>query len=317
MDVNRRDILKGLIGGTAIAGVVASAIPAASSETEVGAQADAVGLLYDATKCIGCRACMPACQNANGLIPDRGSSGGLYMQPETLNAHTKNLIKLYVADDGHERSFMKQQCMHCIDPACVSGCPMNALHKEPMGVVGWNGSLCIGCRYCQIACPFNIPKFEWDKVNPKIVKCELCRHIVGTTESQPACTKICPTHAVVYGRRTDLLAEAHRRIKEHPGHYFEDRVYGEFDGGGTQCLVLSHVDFSHLGLPKLGKESGPAQVRYVSNFIYRGFLTPIVLYGGLAGVMTYRWKHHLIHSESPEHREGDPPEATTQEEKQL
>lgn len=315
MNVDRRDVLKGLFGGAAIAGIAASAIPAASTETEVPASTDAVGLLYDATKCIGCRACMPACQNANGLTPDRGGSGGLYMQPDTLNAHTKNVIKLYVADDGHEKSFMKQQCMHCVDPACVSGCPMNALHKEPHGVVGWNGDLCIGCRYCQIACPFNIPKFEWDKVNPKIVKCELCRHIVGKSETQPACTKVCPTHAVVYGKRTDLLAEAHKRIQENPGKYFEDRVYGEFEVGGTQCLVLSQVDFAHLGLPKLGKESGPAQVRYVSDFIYRGFLTPVVLYGGLAGVMHYRWKQHLIHSESPEHREGDPSEAVEPQEK--
>ena len=117
MDVNRRDILKGLLGGTAIAGVVASAVPAASSESDATAPLpEAVGLLYDATVCIGCRACMPACQNANGLTPDRGASGGLYMQPDTLNAHTKNLIKLYTAADGHERSFMKQQCMHCVDP---------------------------------------------------------------------------------------------------------------------------------------------------------------------------------------------------------
>lgn len=315
MDVNRRDILKGLFGGTAIAGAVASALPVRGSETEVQPQADAVGLLYDATRCIGCRACMPACQNANGLKPDVGESGGLYMQPETLNAHTKNLIKLYVAADGHERSFIKQQCMHCVDPACVSGCPMNALQKGPLGVVGWSPSLCIGCRYCQIACPFNVPKFEWDTINPKIVKCELCRHIVGTTQTQPACTKVCPSHAVIYGKRTDLLAEAHRRIKEHPGMYFQDRVYGEFEGGGTQCLILSHVDFAKLGLPALGKESGPAQVRQVSKFIYRSFLTPIVLYGGLAGVMHYRWKHHLIHSESPDHHEGDPPQATTPEEK--
>jgi Fe-S-cluster-containing dehydrogenase component len=307
MDVQRRDILKGLIGGSAIAGVVASAIPAAVKDsTEIEPVTDAVGLLYDATKCIGCRACMPACQNANGLTPDRGGSGGLYMQPDTLNAHTKNLIKLYTAADGHEKSFIKQQCMHCVDPACVSGCPMNALHKEPLGVVGWTSSLCIGCRYCQIACPFNIPKFEWDRVNPKIVKCELCRHIVGVSDSQPACTKVCPTHAVVYGKRTDLLAEAHRRIQADPGKYFEDRVYGEFEAGGTQCLILSHVEFANLGLPTLTKQSGPAQVRQMSNFIYRGFLTPIVLYGGLAGIMHYRWKHHLIHSESSEHHEGDP-----------
>ena len=298
MEANRREILKALMGGTAVAAAAMTASPMAKAGTPERFQLhpDAVGLMYDATKCIGCRACMSACQNANGLRPDVGASGGLYMQPDTLNAHTKNLIKLYVAADGHERSFMKQQCMHCIDPACVSGCPMEALHKEPHGVVGWTSKLCIGCRYCQIACPFNIPKFEWDKVNPKIVKCELCRHIVGSSAKEPACTKVCPTHAVIYGKRSDLLAEAHRRIKERPGFYFEDRVYGEFEAGGTQCLVLSHVDFRNLGLPKLGRKSPAAETRKVSEFLYHGFLTPIVAYAGIAAIVRNRWKIYLEHA---------------------
>src|SRR5579863_6456360 len=111
MDVNRREVLKVLLSGSAVAAVAATSSPVAKAadSDEFKVQPDALGLMYDATKCIGCRACMPACQNANGLKPDVGGSGGLYMQPDTLNAHTKNLIKLYVADDGHERSFMKQQ----------------------------------------------------------------------------------------------------------------------------------------------------------------------------------------------------------------
>lgn len=302
MDVNRREVIKALFGGSAVAALTTttSAVsPAKAAESDaVTPLPDAVGLMYDATRCIGCRACMPACQNENGLTPDTGATGGLYQQPETLNSRTKNLIKLYVAADGHERSFVKQQCMHCVDPACVSGCPMQALHKEPLGVVGWNSTLCIGCRYCQIACPFNIPKFEWHKVNPKIVKCELCRHTVGKTATQPACTRVCPTHAVIYGKRAELLAEAHRRIAERPGFYFEDRVYGEIEGGGTQCLVLSHVDYSNLGLPKLPKESAPSQVRRSTNFIYRGFLTPIVAYAGIVAIMRNRWKDHLAHVEA-------------------
>ncbi len=301
MDVNRRDVLKALMGGSAVAAVAATGVPVAKAGKPESFEVvpDALGLMYDATKCIGCRACMPACQNANGLKPDTGGSGGLYMQPDSLNAHTKNLITLYTAPDGHERSFMKKQCMHCVDPACVSGCPMEALHKEPHGVVGWNPTLCIGCRYCQVACPFNVPKFEWDKVNPKIVKCELCRHIVGTSATEPACTKVCPTHAVIYGKRADLLAEAHKRIKEKPGFYFEDRVYGEFEAGGTQCLVLSHVDYSNLGLPKLGKESAPAQERRVNDMVYRGFLTPVVVYGGIVAIVRNRWKEHLNHGDKP------------------
>jgi len=298
MDVNRRDVLRVLLGGTAVTALAGSTAHVAKATPEaVQPLEDAMGLLYDATKCIGCRACMPACQNANGLTADRGSSHGLYMQPNNLNSQTKNLIKLYVAEDGHERSFMKQQCMHCVDPSCVSGCPMQALHKEPKGVVGWDSTLCIGCRYCQIACPFNIPKFEWYRVNPKIVKCELCRHLIGKTETQPACTKVCPTHAVIYGKRSDLLAEAHRRITERPGYYFENRVYGETEGGGTQCLVLSAVDYTKLGLPKMGPESNASRVRRVTNVIYQGFLTPVVIYGGLVAVIRDRWKEHLQHVE--------------------
>lgn len=299
MDVNRRDVIKALFGGSAVAAISTTSIGAsstgASEADSVTPLPEAVGLMYDATRCIGCRACMPACQNENGLTPDTGATGGLYQQPETLNSRTKNLIKLYVAADGHERSFIKSQCMHCVDPACVSGCPMNALHKEPLGVVGWNPSLCIGCRYCQIACPFNIPKFEWNVVNPKIVKCELCRHTVGKTAAQPACSRVCPTKAVIYGKRSDLLAEAHRRIAERPGFYFENRVYGEIEGGGTQCLILSHVDYGNLGLPKLPRESAPSQVRRSTNFIYRGFLTPIVAYAGIVAIMRNRWKDHLAH----------------------
>src|SRR5208337_1340479 len=136
MDVNRRDVLKALMGGSAVAAVATTGLPltTAAKEDSFEVLPDALGLMYDATKCIGCRACMPACQNANGLKADVGGSGGLYMQPDSLNAHTKNLITLYVAADGHERSFMKKQCMHCVDPACVSACPMEALHKEPDAV---------------------------------------------------------------------------------------------------------------------------------------------------------------------------------------
>jgi Fe-S-cluster-containing dehydrogenase component len=311
MDVNRRDVIKALFGGSALAAIASTGVaaPARASESEtIPPLTDAVGLMYDATKCIGCRACMPACQAENWLKPDTGATGGLYHQPYALNSNTKNLIKLYASPDGQERSFIKQQCMHCVDPACVSGCPMQALHKEPLGVVGWKSSLCIGCRYCQIACPFNIPKFEWHAVNPKIVKCELCRHTVGITAAQPACSRVCPTHAVIYGKRTELLAEAHRRISARPGFYFQDRVYGEKEAGGTQCLILSHVDFSKLGLPKLGNESAPSQVRRSTTFIYRGFLTPIVAYGGIVAIMRNRWKDHLEHVEK-----GKQPESHSEE----
>ena len=154
----------------------------------------------------------------------------------------------------------------------------------------------MGCRYCQLACPFNVAKFEFDSAVPKIVKCEYCRHRVaeGATLTQneglshypvgmgPACAEVCPRGAVIYGKRTELLAEAKRRIAEQPGLYVEDRVYGETDGGGTQVIYLSHVPFRRLGLPRLSEDGVPKTAYQIQEGIYRGFAAPVVLYGALA-----------------------------------
>src|SRR5262245_21970873 len=153
MKLNRRTALRVLTTGYAAA---TSARALAAGREDRQAPLDAVGMLYDATVCIGCKTCEVACNAANGLPVDTGDSGGLYQAPKSLNAQTKNIIKIYKEPGSPALSFMKQQCMHCIDPACAAGCPMGALTKGPLGIVGWNGDLCIGCRYCQIACPYNI-----------------------------------------------------------------------------------------------------------------------------------------------------------------
>ena len=287
MKLNRRTALRVLTTGYG----AAIGARAAKAAHEKAPPPDAVGMLYDATICIGCKACEVACNSANGLPPDTGASDGLYQAPKSLNAQTKNIIKIYQEQGTSSFSFMKQQCMHCIDPACVAGCPMGALTKDSLGIVGWSGTLCIGCRYCQIACPYNIPKFEWSQVNPKIVKCELCRHRIAAG-GIPACVEVCPRQAVIYGKRADLLAEARRRIARQPGFYYQDRVYGEREGGGTQVLYLSHVPFEKLGLPKLADPSLASIVRKVEDTVYQGFLTPLVAYGALAAVVKNRWNRH-------------------------
>ncbi len=129
-------------------------------------------MLYDATRCIGCQACVTACKTANNM------PGNLYDPPNDLNGDTKNIIKLYEGDG--EKSYMKQQCMHCIDPGCVNACMIGAFKKREYGIVTWDPDRCIGCRYCQVACPYNIPKFQWDTAMPDIVKCELCNHMIST-----------------------------------------------------------------------------------------------------------------------------------------
>jgi formate dehydrogenase beta subunit len=287
MGISRRAALKGILvaGSTAVAGTART-----DAATVRAPLPDAVGLLYDATRCIGCKACVVACAEANGLAPDTADSHGMYQQPVALNEHTKNIIKLYYRDEPGpegprrvEQSFMKQQCMHCVDPACVNACMLGALHKAEHGIVAYNADLCIGCRYCQVACPFNIPKYEWSKTIGQIVKCELCRHRLANNQI-PACAEVCPRGAVIYGNRADLLADAKRRIAENPGLYV-DKVYGEHDAGGTQCLYLSHVDFDKLGLPDIGDGSVPAPQRDLQHALYKNFAAPVALYGVLAAVM--------------------------------
>jgi Fe-S-cluster-containing dehydrogenase component len=172
--------------------------------------------------------------------------------------------------------------MHCVDPACVGACMIGAFQKREYGIVTWDGDRCIGCRYCQVACPYQIPKFEWESRTPHIVKCELCNHRLAEGK-EPGCTEVCPREAVIYGTREELLAEAHRRLEENPGRYV-NKVYGEHDGGGTQCLYLSHIPFENLGLPDLGEESHPSLNRTVQHGIYQGFVAPVALYAVLGAV---------------------------------
>jgi len=278
MSADRRSFLKSLLGAGA---AVATAASPVGADERREAPADAVGLLYDTTKCIGCKTCVVACKEANDLPPDNREDP-LHDAPTALNDRTKNIIKLYTDDEGRI-SYFKQQCMHCIDPACVGACMIGALQKREYGIVTWESNRCIGCRYCQVACPFNIPKFEWASRTPRIIKCELCNHRLAEGK-EPACTEVCPREAVIYGTREELLAEAKRRIEAEPGRYV-NRVYGETEGGGTQCLYLSHVPFEKLGLPELDDVPVPSLNRQVQHGIYQGFIAPVALYAVLGGVM--------------------------------
>jgi len=297
MSVDRRSALKIIATGGAAAAATAAMPSVASAKKE--APPGAMGMLYDTTLCIGCKTCVVACKEANhlpqsvGHIPD----AQLYNAPLDLDATTKNVIKLY--KDGQRESYMKSQCMQCIDPGCASACMLHSLHKnETTGIVEYDPQYCVGCRYCQMACNFGVPKYEFNKLSAKIVKCEYCRHRQKDAATQtaaglthypagqgPACCEVCPREAVIYGTRDELIAIARQRVADNPGRYVEDRVYGIEDAGGTQVVYLAHVPFASLGLPDVGPESTPNLANTVQQGIYRGFIAPAVLYGALAVVM--------------------------------
>jgi formate dehydrogenase iron-sulfur subunit len=190
-----------------------------------------IGLLFDATRCIGCGACAAGCKEANAL-------------PLTIEARTT----AYTWTTVEQRAGLnvRRLCMHCLEPACVSVCPVAALVRTPEGAVTYDARKCIGCRYCIMACPFDVPKYQWDRAIPIVGKCTLC---IGRVREggQPACATVCPTGATAFGERDALLAEAHRRIREQPGGYI-DHVYGASEAGGTGVLLLSSVAFEDLGL---------------------------------------------------------------------
>jgi Fe-S-cluster-containing dehydrogenase component len=278
MATDRRTLLKGIAATAASMTIVSTPALARSRKT---APSDAVGLLYDATKCVGCKACVVACKDSAKLPADTRASK-LYDAPDGLNEYTKNVIQLAKSDSG-ETSYVKKQCMHCVDPACVGACMLGALHKGKYGIVSWDASLCVGCRYCQMACAFNVPKFEWSKAAPKLVKCELCKDRLAEGK-QPACTEVCPRQAVVFGQYDALLDEAHKRLEAEPNKYVP-KVYGEKELGGTQVLYLSHVPFEDLGFRFNTDQPVPEVQQTIQHGIYKGFAGPIALYALLGAVM--------------------------------
>jgi len=281
MKKTRRDFIK----SAAVGGAFVAAPFSLHASEELKASENAVGMLYDSTLCVGCKACVTRCKQVNDMaaVASPNDKDRLWDSPDDLDYRTRNIIKLYKEDDKHF-AYVKQQCMHCIKPSCVSACPVSAMQKEDeRGIVFYDKNKCIGCRYCQIACPFNIPKFEWPEKFPKIVKCDLCKFTNLKVKGEPACCETCPTGAVIFGKRKDLMAEAKRRLVTSPSKYTGE-IYGEYEVGGTNVIYLAGTDFSNLGFPELEKESAAVRSEHIQHTLYKGFIAPVALYGFLAMV---------------------------------
>ncbi len=237
MSLDRRTFLKtlGVVGLSLTVGDVLA------SEDKKEKSIEFYGVLYDSSRCVGCQTCENMCAMANDVhAPDGKPKTGLVRK--TDEGH-RTVINSYNTSKGEV--FIKKQCMHCNDPACVSACLTKAMYKTKEGPVIWRGEKCMGCRYCMVSCPFDIPKFEYFSSNPKIEKCTMCFDKIQTGKA-PACTQDCPAQALKFGTRRELLKEAHKRIVEHPEIYV-DEIYGEQVAGGTAFLYLSPVPFNELG----------------------------------------------------------------------
>ena len=245
--MKRRAFLSMLTGtGAARAASMLAPSAARAAGGEFPGYPDSNGVLTDVTKCIGCRRCEEACSKVNHLpAPASVDDTSVMNTIRRPSAVAWTVVNRYGDDNGVQ--YRKTQCMHCLEPACASACFVKAFTKNPDGSVTYDASLCVGCRYCMVACPFNIPGYTYNKVlAPVVQKCTMC-HDRQQQGLIPGCVEVCPTGALLFGKRKDLLKIAHQRINEHPERYI-DHVYGEHEMGGTAWLTLSNVRFEEVGL---------------------------------------------------------------------
>lgn len=237
MSINRRGFFKvlGVTGAALATGTQLNATPKLSSTKEFS------GVLYDVTRCVGCRSCEYECATANNLPEPPGD-----IEPgRKTDEKSRTVVNEYNTSKGV--LYAKVQCMHCNEPACVAACLTQAMYKTEEGPVIWRGNKCMGCRYCMVSCPFDIPKFEYFSANPKIEKCTMCFENKVQNGGIPACVEGCPNEALVFGTRRELIKEARKRINDQPDAYY-DHIYGEHEAGGTSFLYLSPVPFEELGM---------------------------------------------------------------------
>ena len=249
MDVSRRDFMR-LAGAAGVASITETSTAHAEPVSRVSD--DWMGMLTDLTLCVGCRKCEWACKDANGLPGQRPidtyDDNSVFERTRRTDARNLTVVNRYPpARQGDEPVYVKNQCMHCFEPACASACLVAAFRKTPEGPVVYDESVCIGCRYCMVACPFEIPAYTYDNpFSPAVKKCTMCFERTTQEGGMPACAAMCPVEAITYGKRSELLALARSKIASKPEKYV-DHIYGEHEAGGTCWLYVAGKPFEELG----------------------------------------------------------------------
>jgi formate dehydrogenase iron-sulfur subunit len=283
--VTRRDFLK--IAGTATGTAAAAALagPALASEHGPHLSPDRQGVLVDATVCIGCRRCEWACARQNNLPHgelDAYDDQTVFAQMRRPSSTAYTVVNRWTSPGSDKHLDLKVNCLHCERPACVSACIVGALEKNPRGPVTYDAAQCIGCRYCQVACPFQIPSYEYEKaLTPRVMKCDLCAKRTLTDGKRPACVEMCPPEALVYGRRADLLELAENRIRMNPDRY-EPSIYGQHEVGGTSWIYLLDRPHTEVRLPTLADQAPSEVTENIQHGIFKGFSGPLMVFGLLS-----------------------------------
>jgi formate dehydrogenase iron-sulfur subunit len=269
MGISRRKFLKSVAAASG-AGLVSKSQSASGAGNFTG-YPDRLGVLTDLTRCVGCRTCEAACNRVNKLpppdVPFEDQSVFKKIRRTTERAYT--VVNRYEnPETGGSPVYVKHQCRHCDEPACASACLVNAFTKTPEGPVTYNKGVCVGCRYCMTACPFYVPAYQYhDPYSPEIKKCTMCYDTRISKGGIPACVEACPMEAMTFGKRSELIKVAKRRIIDNPDRYI-DHIYGEHEVGGTSWMYISGVPFEHLGFPTdLGTKPYPE--------LTRGFLSMV------------------------------------------
>ncbi len=301
MLINRRAFLG------AVASIGGSSLLLRTRHAEAGPEMkgwpDRYGMLSDLTACVGCRSCERACNEANDLPrPDVPfDDAGVFDEERRPTVSAYTVVNRYEnPEETGSPVYRKLQCMHCNEPSCATACPAHAYTKTPEGAVLYDEDLCFGCRYCMVACPFYVPAYDYDSaLRPRIVKCVMCFDRIKAGK-MPACAEACPTGAVTFGRRKDLVKLARMKIEKGGGKYI-DHIYGEYEAGGTGWLYISGVPFEKLGFPMNLPDKPPIELT-------KGFLaavpTVFIVWPALFG-MCYAALRHREDAESGADREEE------------